>query len=132
MSVFWTWFAFDPRLSLSGGIRINSYLRSFTLSNYRQKSQVKTTRASTRLELQKALKECDLTREEELVIRMRQGVSVSPTEMLEFRGQDNVELSAELAAIESDALQHMTPRLVAESGEGSELKDAIVDRLKQL
>ncbi|MDP6944770.1 MAG: hypothetical protein QF464_11520 [Myxococcota bacterium] len=87
----------------------------------------------TRRELKKAMRKADLTREEELVMRMSYGVSEPGNTPLEFRGQQDEQLSTKLAMMEAAALDTMRPRAVAPMAlEGQELKSAIVDRLKKL
>ena len=82
-------------------------------------------------ELQKALRQADLTREEELVLRMRLGIDEPHSTKLEFMGANNPQVMAKLAVIESEALAAMRPRPVA-NDEGAALKSAIIDQLKEL
>ena len=96
-------------------------------------TRTKTNSTVTRREFNKAMRKADLTREEELVLRMSYGVSESGNTPLEFRGQQDEQLSTKLAMLEAAALDTMRPRGVASTGlEGRELKSAIVDRLKKL
>ena len=90
-------------------------------------------RTVTRREVKKAMRKADLTREEELVLRMSYGVSEPGNTPLEFRGQQDEQLSTKLAMMEVAALDTMRPRAVASMPlEGQVLKSAIVDRLKKL
>ncbi len=90
-------------------------------------------RTVTRRELKKAIRQADLTREEELVMRMSYGISEPGNTPLEFRGQQDEQLSTKLAMLEADALDTMRPRAVTSIPlEGQALKSAIVDRLKKL
>ena len=90
-------------------------------------------RTTTRRELNEAMRKADLTREEELALRMSYGVSEPGNTPLEFRGQRDEQLSTKLAMMEAAALDTMRPRsVVSVPLEGQELKSAIVNRLKKL
>ena len=90
-------------------------------------------RTATRREVLKALRKTELTHEEELVLRMRMGLSEPGSTTLEYRGQQNEELSAKLALIEAEALDRVRPRVVVPLPlEGKDLKRAIVDKLKRI
>ncbi len=95
------------------------------------------TATTTRRDVHKALRKAELTREEELVLRLRHGLSEPGATHLEFRGTTHPELAAKLALIEADALAHMRPHVAvqveaaAETGNG-ELKQSIIDKLKKL
>lgn len=92
-----------------------------------------TEQTVTRRQLNKAIRQASLTREEELVLRMSGGISESGNTPLEFRGQQDEQLSTKLAMMEAAALDTMRPRSVAPVAvEGQELKSAIVNRLKKL
>ena len=104
---------------------MSSYSKTTTRTG--QKSTV------TRREFNKAMRKADLTREEELVLRMSYGVAEPGNAPLEFRGQQDEQLSTKLAMLEAAALDTMRPRGGAPMAlEGQELKSAIVDRLKKL
>ena len=104
---------------------MSSYSKTTTRTG--QKSTV------TRREFNKAMRKADLTREEELVMRMAYGVSEPGNAPLEFRGQTDDQLSTKLAMMEAAALDTMRPRAVQPMAlDGQELKTAIVDRLKKL
>lgn len=77
------------------------------------------------------MRKADLTREEELVLRMRYGIAEPRSAHLEFRGSDDQEVAAKLALIEADALAHMRPHAAAEP-EGEELKRSLIDQLRKL
>ena len=90
-------------------------------------------RTVTRTEVKKAIQKADLTHEEELVWRMSYGVSEPGNTPLEFRGQQDEQLSTKLAMMETAALDAIRPRAVAAMPlEGQALKSAIVNRLKKL
>ena len=87
----------------------------------------------THRDLQKAIRKASLTREEELVIRMRLGISETGIAKLSFRGQNHDELATKLAQIEAEALAHLRPRPVAHAPEeGQALKAAIIEKLKRV
>lgn len=91
-------------------------------------------RVTERRELGTAFREAQLTREEELVLRMRHGIPESRSATLEFRGQGQTELSAKLAMMELAALEELQTRgtTPAESPRERAVKQAIIDRLKKL
>ena len=92
-----------------------------------------TQRTATRREVLKALRKTELSREEELVLRMRMGLSEPGSTALEFRGQQTEELAAKLALIEAEALDRVQPRVVVPMPlEGNALKQSIIDKLKQI
>lgn len=102
------------------------------MSNTRSTTTARTVTVTERRELHKALGRVDLTREEELVLRMRHGISASATTKLEWRGQGEPELAAKLAMIEADALEELRPTPEPEEPEGDALKQAIIARLRKL
>jgi hypothetical protein len=82
-------------------------------------TQTTTEKVLTRREVQKALRKANLTREEELCLRMRLGITESP--------------AAKLAQIEADTLARQRPRAAVQvAPEGQALKAAIVDKLKHI
>ena len=96
-------------------------------------TQSTTEQVLTRREVQKALRKANLTREEELCLRMRLGITESPAAKLSFRGQNSDELATKLAQIEADALGRLRPRAAVQTApEGQTLKAAIVDKLKRI
>jgi DNA-directed RNA polymerase sigma subunit (sigma70/sigma32) len=92
-----------------------------------------TQKVLTRRDVQKALRKANLTREEELCLRMRLGITESPAAKLSFRGQQSDELATKLAQIEADALGRLRPRAAVQTApEGETLKAAIVEKLKRI
>ena len=103
------------------------------MSRYSKTITTEREQTVTRREVKQALQKADLTREEELVLRMSYGVSESPNAPLEFRGQQDEQLATKLAMMEAAALDAMQPNTIAPMPiEGQALKSAIVDRLKKL
>ena len=105
------------------------------MSNQFKTTTTQTTadKVLTRREVQKALRKAKLTREEELCIRMRLGITESPAARLSFRGQGSDELATKLAQIEADALARQRPLAAVQTAhEGQALKVAIVDKLKRI
>ncbi len=80
----------------------------------------------------------ELTREEELVVRMRQGLGESPVSSLPRRGADFAETRARLALMEAALLAEMhdagpladspAPQVVVDS----DVKSRILDKLSKL
>ena len=96
------------------------------------KSATTQTVTSSR-ELVQALENANLTREEELVLRMRFGIAESGNTELQFRGTESPELAARLALIENSAVQHAGLQPVEISGqEGDELKSSIIEDLRDI
>ena len=94
------------------------------------KSATTQTVTSSR-ELVQALERADLTHEEELVLRMRFGITESGNAELHFRGTESPEMAARLAFIESNAVQHAGLQSVQIDGEVSdELKSSIIEDLR--
>ena len=90
-------------------------------------------RSLTKRDVRLAMKKARLSREEELVLRMRLGVTESPSSDLEFRGTGGDELATKLAMMEREALNQMRPHTVAETpADGQALKQVIIDELKRI
>lgn len=91
-------------------------------------------RVSERRELRTAFRDAQLTREEELVLRMRHGIQEPRGATLEFRGQDQPEIAAKLAMMELATLQEIRARSAGpvESPREVAIKRAIIERLKKL
>ncbi len=91
-------------------------------------------RVTERRELATAFREAQLSREEELVLRMRHGIPEPRAAALEFRGQGHPELAAKLAMMELAALEELHARgtTPAESPREAAVKHAIIERLKKL
>jgi hypothetical protein len=100
--------------------------------NKRTSTSTQTVVRTTQRELQKALQRADLSREEELVLRMRHGITEPKSAKLEFRGQGDPELSAKLAMIEASVLDSQRGAPAQEDLQGDALKHALVERLKRL
>ena len=96
------------------------------------KSATTQTVTSSR-ELVQALERADLTHEEELVLRMRFGITESGNTELQFRGTENPEMAARLAFLESNAMQHAGLQSVQVDDEVSdELKSSIIEDLRDI
>jgi hypothetical protein len=91
-------------------------------------------RVTERRELGTVFREAHLSREEELVLRLRHGVPEPRTATLEFRGQGHPEIAAKLAMMELAALEELQTRgaVPAESPREAAVKQAIIERLKKL
>lgn len=89
------------------------------------------TRTASRRAIRKAMQKADLTHEEELVLRLRYGLSEPRSTHLAYRGSNSPEIAAKLALIEADALARMRPR-PADKLEGHELKQDIIDKLRRI
>ena len=103
------------------------------MSRHSKTTTTETSRTITRRDVKKAMRQADLTHQEEITMRMRLGLAEPPNTPLEFRGQHSAEVATKLAMIEAEALQHVRPpQLVEVPLEGQALKASIVDRLKKL
>lgn len=91
-------------------------------------------RVTERRDLGIAFREAQLTRDEELVLRMRHGISESRQAALEFRGQNHPEVAAKLALMELAALEELQDMGVrpVENPRDAAVKAAIIDRLKRI
>ena len=81
-----------------------------------------------RTQIGEAFEQAGLTREEELVLRLRHGISAPAATTLSFRGEGQPELQAKLAFIEASAID----ALRAGEAEADQDEDAIIDRLKSI
>lgn len=97
-----------------------------------RKTTLTRAATATRRDVKKAMRKAELTREEELVLRMRHGIDEPGHTRLEFRGQDHPEIAAKLAMIEADALAHMRPREASPEEASAALKHSIIDELRKL
>jgi hypothetical protein len=81
-----------------------------------------------------AFREAQLSRDEELVLRMRHGLAEPKQAVLEFRGQNHPEVAAKLALMELAALEELDAMGIrpAENPRDAAVKAAIIDRLKRL
>ena len=74
----------------------------------RRREHVKTElRTLTREEIHAAVGESVLNREEEILVRMRYGLSLDGTDDLDFRGQENEETRIKLAMMEKALLDEL-------------------------
>lgn len=91
-------------------------------------------RVTERKDLGLAFREARLTREEELVLRLRHGIPEPRSAALEFRGQSHPELAAKLALMELSALDELHAMGVKprESAREAAVKASIIDRLKRI
>jgi hypothetical protein len=79
------------------------------------------------------MKKARLSREEELVLRMRLGVTEPQSADLEFRGTGGDELATKLAMMEREALKHQPQCSVTETAaDGQALKQTIINELKRI
>ncbi len=97
-----------------------------------RKTMLTRAKTATRRDVNKAMRKAELTREEELVLRMRHGIDESGHTRLEFRGQDHPEIAAKLAMIEADALTHIRPHEASAEDASAALKSSIIDELRTL
>lgn len=81
-----------------------------------------------RTQIGEAFEQAGLTREEELVLRLRHGISAPVATTLSFRGEGQPELQAKLAFIEASAIDALR---AGEVDAGAD-EDAIIDRLKSI
>ena len=81
-----------------------------------------------RTQIGDAFEQAGLTREEELVLRLRHGVSAPAATVLSFRGEGQPELQAQLAFIEASALD----QLRSQDADAADGEDAIIDRLRSI
>jgi len=91
-------------------------------------------RVKEQRELGTAFREARLTREEEIVLRMRHGIPEPREATLEFRGQGHPEIAAKLAMMELAALEELHERGTApvESPREVQVRQAIIERLKRI
>lgn len=96
----------------------------------RGKSTVVTTVEKTTTTLDKRA----LTRDEEIVVRMKRGLSEGPEFALEFRGQEMPEVAAKLAILEAQLLEDIYDvGPLAQTSEGdASIKARIFDHLASL
>lgn len=79
-----------------------------------------------------AFRQANLSREEELVLRMRHGISEPRTARLEYRGQQNQEIAAKLALMEAATLDELRGHEQPEDPRQSAMKARIIERLKRI
>lgn len=80
-----------------------------------------------------AFRQANLSREEELVLRMRHGISEPRTARLEYRGQHIQEIAAKLALMEAATLDELrAAQEPPEDPRQSAMKARIIERLKRI
>ncbi len=91
-------------------------------------------RVTERRDLGMAFREARLSREEELVLRMRHGIAEPLNATLEFRGQNDEELSAKLALMEIAALDELGAMGVAprQTAREAALTASVIERMKRI
>ena len=91
------------------------------------KTQTRTrTVIRTKTAFDQALRQANLTAQEEQVLRMRYGISAEPGAPLPFADADDAALHAQLSAIENKVIAHLKGQVDAVR------REAIIDRLKGL
>lgn len=85
------------------------------------------TLVRTRTEFDRALRQVDLSAEEENVLRMRYGVVAPDDTVLSFRGAERPELAAQLAEMEQRALAMLQNQRVDDGRRAS-----IIARMKRI
>ena len=89
-----------------------------------------TTRTLTRTEVKRLIASGTLSREEELVLRMRYGVAAPASEPLEMRHGGDPEMQARLAALEKATYERLQQSGQAELRNRN--RERILDTLKKL
>lgn len=89
----------------------------------RSRTRVETR---TREKTQTRIREAGLTNLEEQVLRMHHGIALPEDAPLEFRGEDDPQVHAELVAMERRAIAHMA------RPDDQRRKQAIIDELQGL
>lgn|GEM_PF-1302938 len=105
--------------------------------NIRGNTTTTRVRVADRRTVEIAIERADLSREEELVLRLRHGLSLSHETSLSFRGGASEDLSARLALMEVSAIEHMADaeqsrREAAEAEASDKATQSVIDRLRQL
>ena len=94
-------------------------------------------RVADRQMVETAFERAQLSREEELVLRLRHGLGVSPQTALAFRDGASPELRARLALMELSAIEHMADmeaaRVEAVEAEAREAATlSVIERLRRM
>jgi len=79
-----------------------------------------------------AFRQANLSREEELVLRMRHGIAAPRETQLEYRGQHIQEIAAKLAMMEAATLDELRGHEPADDPRQSAMKARIIERLKRI
>ena len=102
------------------------------MSNY-SKTTTKTASVTTKTSVREAIREANLTKQEEAVLRMTYGITEPETAQLEFVGQGSDQVSVKLAQLEAAALAATRPKaVVAVTDNQRAQRKSIVDRLRDL
>ena len=103
------------------------------MNNRTSTTTSRAVRTLAQRDASKALSRVRLSREEELVLRLRHGIPAPKSTQLEYRGQSHPETAAALALMEASLLEHLRGAPEApEELTGEALKGAIIDRLRKL
>ena len=89
-----------------------------------------TSKTLTKSEIARGLRTAELSREEELVLRMRHGISVPLNEPLEMMDCGNAELQAQLASMERATMQSLEEQGAGEKRNRN--REKILETLKKL
>lgn len=79
-----------------------------------------TTQVTTRVEVDVALRQAQLTSEEEKVLRMRYGMGMAPDALLQAHTAVTTDAAAQIEALEKKALAHV------------QRQRAVIDRLRRI
>ncbi len=79
-----------------------------------------TTQTQTRVEVDVALRQANLTSEEEKVLRMRYGIGMATDGQIQAHTAVNADVQAQIAAIEQKAIGHVRRQ------------QAVIDRLRRI
>ncbi len=79
-----------------------------------------TTQTKTRIEVDVALRQADLTSQEEKVLRMRYGIGMAADGQIQAHTAVNADVEAQIAAIEQKAIGHVRRQ------------QAVIDRLRRI
>jgi len=94
-------------------------------------------RVAERQAVETAIARASLSREEELVLRLRHGLSVAPDMALAFRAGNSVELRARLSLMEMAAVEHLEAaaakrREAVEADAREKAEREVAERLRRL
>ena len=79
-----------------------------------------TTQTKTRIEVDVALRQANLTSEEEKVLRMHYGIGLAADGQIEAHAAANADVQAQIAAIEQKVIGHVRRQ------------QAVIDRLRRI
>ena len=89
-----------------------------------------TSKTLTRAEIARGLRSAELSREEELILRMRHGISVPMNEPLEMMDGGDAMLQARLAALEQATMQSLEEQGTGEKRNRN--REKILETLRKL